>query len=59
MHTDIFSYLRGFDATSNVLAGKIFGIPIKGTLAHSYVSSFSTIDNLNVKVIIFVLILFM
>jgi hypothetical protein len=41
------------------LAGKIFGIPIKGTLAHSYVSSFSTIDNLNVKVIIFVLILFM
>jgi hypothetical protein len=41
------------------LAGKIFGIPIKGTLAHSYVSSFSTIDNLNVKVISFVQLLFL
>ncbi|MDY6953281.1 MAG: nicotinate phosphoribosyltransferase [Thermodesulfobacteriota bacterium] len=34
------SYLTGFVATSNVLAGRLYGIPIAGTMAHSYVSSF-------------------
>ncbi|HAA02972.1 MAG TPA: nicotinate phosphoribosyltransferase, partial [Syntrophobacteraceae bacterium] len=34
------SYLTGFLGTSNVLAGKIYGIPIYGTMAHSYVTSF-------------------
>jgi len=34
------SYLAGFDATSNVLAGRVYGIPIAGTMAHSYVESF-------------------
>lgn len=34
------SYLAGFASTSNVLAGKVYGIPIAGTMAHSYVSSF-------------------
>lgn len=34
------SYLAGFDATSNVLAGQVYGIPISGTMAHSYVESF-------------------
>jgi nicotinate phosphoribosyltransferase len=34
------SYLAGFDATSNVLAGERFGIPIAGTMAHSYVEAF-------------------
>lgn len=34
------SYLAGFSGTSNVLAGKIYGIPIYGTMAHSYVTSF-------------------
>jgi nicotinate phosphoribosyltransferase len=34
------SWLAGFDATSNVLAGQLYGIPISGTMAHSYVESF-------------------
>jgi nicotinate phosphoribosyltransferase len=34
------SYLTGFDATSNVLAGQVYGIPISGTMAHSYITSF-------------------
>ncbi len=34
------SYITGCTATSNVLAGKRYGIPIVGTMAHSFVSSF-------------------
>ncbi len=34
------SYIGGCDSTSNVLAGKIFGIPVKGTHAHSWVMVF-------------------
>jgi len=34
------SYLAGFEATSNVLAGKEYGISIAGTMAHSYVEAF-------------------
>jgi nicotinate phosphoribosyltransferase len=40
LHAARASHLAGFHATSNVLAGKIYGIPVAGTMAHSYVMSF-------------------
>ncbi|HEX8274809.1 MAG TPA: nicotinate phosphoribosyltransferase [Longimicrobiaceae bacterium] len=34
------AFIGGCVATSNVLAGKLFGIPVRGTHAHSWVMSF-------------------
>ena len=36
------SFIGGASATSNVLAGALFGIPVSGTMAHSYVMSFES-----------------
>ncbi len=32
-------FVAGVDATSNVLAGRLYGIPVAGTMAHSYVQA--------------------
>ena len=36
------AYIGGVEGTSNVLAGRLYGIPIRGTHAHSWVESFPT-----------------
>mmetsp|Transcript_25257 Transcript_25257/g.39420 ORF Transcript_25257/g.39420 Transcript_25257/m.39420 type:complete len:531 (-) Transcript_25257:71-1663(-) len=41
-----YCYLGGFDGSSNVLAGKIFNVTPKGTMAHSFVTSYRPEDEL-------------
>ena len=41
-----YSYLGGFNSTSNVQAGLAYGIPISGTHAHSYVLSFTSLADI-------------
>ncbi|MFI4868169.1 MAG: nicotinate phosphoribosyltransferase [Steroidobacterales bacterium] len=33
------AYLAGFDATATVEAGRLFGIPLSGTMAHSFIEA--------------------
>ncbi len=35
------AWMAGFESTSNVLAGAAWGIPLSGTMAHSFVTAFS------------------
>jgi nicotinate phosphoribosyltransferase len=34
------SYIAGYDGTATVLAGERFGVPLYGTMAHSFIQSF-------------------
>lgn len=45
-----YAYVGGFDATSNVLAGKLYGIPVKGTHAHAFVMSYNSLEELPITV---------
>ncbi|XP_047066174.1 nicotinate phosphoribosyltransferase 2-like [Lolium rigidum] len=41
-----YCFMGGFDATSNVLAGHLFGIPLRGTHSHAYVSSYMNLSEI-------------
>ncbi len=34
------AFIGGFDATSNIRAGRDYGIPVSGTMGHSYIESY-------------------
>ncbi|RYG67933.1 hypothetical protein EON64_06330 [archaeon] len=46
MYIGKYAYLGGFNGTANVLAGKLFQIDVKGTHAHAYVMTYSSLADL-------------
>ncbi|TYZ58495.1 hypothetical protein PybrP1_004200 [[Pythium] brassicae (nom. inval.)] len=46
-----YAYMAGFAGTSNVLAGKLHGIPIMGTHAHAFVQAHTDLGDVKVPVL--------
>ncbi len=42
IHASRAAFIGGASSTSNVLAGEMYGIPLSGTMAHSWVQSFDS-----------------
>ena len=46
MSASRYSYMAGFDGSSNMLAGKLHNIPVKGTHAHAFVQSYTCLEEI-------------
>lgn len=42
-----YAFLGGFSGTSNVKAAQVYKIPCFGTMSHAFITSFTTIEQLN------------
>ena len=51
MSASRYSFMGGCDATSNVAAGKDFGVPIRGTHAHSMVCAYTSLEDLSSRML--------
>ena len=52
MSASRYSYMGGFDGTSNVKAASVFGMAMRGTHAHAYVVSFYALSDLKDRTLV-------
>ena len=52
MAASLYSYQGTFNGTSNVQAGQLFGIPIKGTHPHAFIQAYKSLADLRVTTIV-------